>query len=335
MAMALDRQEKSITEYDIICVNAQSVLTPEAKKNSNNGQNTLSRLEQLKNLCKRFNVSILCCTEARIDDSERQYSFEIDGYQAIVCYSFSRHTGGVVMYIKDGLNIKVSPYISTPYIWCLAIEITNSDVDGVYGGIYRNKDTKLSIVSEGLKMLDDFLSDNLRTNSQIEKKRHIFMGDINIDFKDSSRHRNLARRADDIFRKHNLEHVLDVDIPTRIEGRSATHIDVVVSNCEESDVICEIVKDEKISDHETIGIRLKRRTSVTVNNQVEFYSRFELVKLTEFLLEHSEHFLVIFRDSQQKSPEQVQIIRKQYNQRVEHYRVRLRRHHFCAHSIRQ
>lgn len=222
----------------------------------------------MENLCERFNVSILCCTEARITDAEIEDTFEIDGYHAINCYSLTRHTGGVVMYIRNDLNYRSFRFVATPFIWCLAIEITDSDIDGIYGGIYRNVSPKIEMVIKGLELLDDLLNKSLIMNSQTEKKRHIFMGDMNINFMDSAKNKSLSKRANEKFRKHNLDHVLDVNIPTRTNGSSATHIDVVVSNCGKSDVICEILRDAKITDHETIGIRLKRSQS-KLTNQVE------------------------------------------------------------------
>ncbi|XP_037040182.1 uncharacterized protein LOC119077112 isoform X1 [Bradysia coprophila] len=249
------------TQYDIICVNAQSVLAKDKKSKE-------TKIQKLEKMCKRFNVSILCCTEARITEVEKDELYTIDGYYGVVCHSLSRHTGGVVMYIKNDLNYKSFPYTSTPHIWCLAIEITNSDIDGIYGGIYRYQDQTIKNVDAGLKILDDFLNNHLKTDSHNANKRQLFMGDMNIDFRNPKKV-TLSGKANEIFKKHNLIHALDVNIITRTGRNSETHIDVVVSNCKEGDVICEILKDVQISDHETIGIRIKRSESVKVENQKE------------------------------------------------------------------
>ncbi|XP_037040190.1 uncharacterized protein LOC119077112 isoform X2 [Bradysia coprophila] len=164
------------TQYDIICVNAQSVLAKDKKSKE-------TKIQKLEKMCKRFNVSILCCTEARITEVEKDELYTIDGYYGVVCHSLSRHTGGVVMYIKNDLNYKSFPYTSTPHIWCLAIEITNSDIDGIYGGIYRYQDQTIKNVDAGLKILDDFLNNHLKTDSHNANKRQLFMGDMNIDFR--------------------------------------------------------------------------------------------------------------------------------------------------------
>lgn len=47
---------------------------------------------------------MLCCSEARITEDINENEYKIDGYDNIVCYSSSRHTGGVIAYIKK--NIK-------------------------------------------------------------------------------------------------------------------------------------------------------------------------------------------------------------------------------------
>lgn len=210
-------------------------------------------------LCVNIKPKILCCSEARITCDINDNEFQIDGYNSIVCYSNSKHTGGVIMYVKKPLKYKLIKSEASDYnIWMLAIEIIESDIKGVYIGIYRSPNGNYS---GSLLIFDKFLESTLKL-----KAINICMGDINIDFKHKS---NKMDEANQIFEKHGLKHCMN-DC-TRITNTTQSQIDVVLTNIAEK-VACELNSTEIISDHETIIIQIKVETKKTTQKMKEIIS---------------------------------------------------------------
>lgn len=207
-----------------------------------NAQSVLANMPKIEVMCSENKPLILCCSEARITEEINETEYEIEGYNNIVCFSSSRHTGGAVIYIRKSIKYKVIKIESKDLMfWSLSIEVLDCAIRGIIGIIYRSPSYRLD---DSLNNFDNFLDTiiNLR-------KCNTIMGDINIDM-NKDKNADVAK-LNRIFDKYDLVQCVNFD--TRITDRSATKIDFVVSN--KSDAVrCDKLINYKISDHETIKI---------------------------------------------------------------------------------
>lgn len=83
--------------------------------------------------------AILLCSESRITEQFARNEYTIEHYNAIECFSQSRSTGVVIIYLKKEIKYKVILYkVFDKMLWYLAIEIWNSKIDGIYAVFYRS-----------------------------------------------------------------------------------------------------------------------------------------------------------------------------------------------------
>lgn len=100
---------------------------------------------------------ILICSEARITQHLTKKDYDIDNYNVIECFSDKRTTGGVMIYIKKICKYKIILNKSiNNMIWFLAIEVWNSEMNGIYAGFYRSPNKSI-VIDNALNLLDQFL----------------------------------------------------------------------------------------------------------------------------------------------------------------------------------
>jgi hypothetical protein len=158
------------------------------------------------------------------------------------CDSHSRHTGGVLMYIKA--NIKSEIIFNKSYelnLWCLSVLVKNGALKGIYTAIYHSPNSSHA----------DFINyfEDLIDNSYDATTLNIFIGDFNIDM---SRSFTYSDKLNQIIRSHGMKQLINV--PTRITENSQTIIDLVISN--DNTIKCKPRGDLKVSDHETLQIEI-------------------------------------------------------------------------------
>lgn len=79
------------------------------------------------------------CSETRITSDILDSEIDIEGYISVRCNSHSRHTGGVVAYVRKDIRFKEMLNNSfDKNIWFLTIEIKNSEMKGIYTVIYHS-----------------------------------------------------------------------------------------------------------------------------------------------------------------------------------------------------
>lgn len=220
-------------------------------------------------MCSDHKPYVILCTEARITDNIDEVSYKIDGYSNLVCLSNSRQTGGIIVYIKNGVNFKLILNEKIDYlIWCLTFEIENCSLKGIYSVIYRSP-------SYGLNLTYNFLESFMEKTIQL-KKFNIIVGDLNINMNVKGRDKCEIL---DIMNKYELDQC--VNFNTRIAKNSSSCIDVVFTNKKEK-IECFAMPNDRISDHETIGLQIvcdKTEISSSVNIlSWKMYSKECLVK---------------------------------------------------------
>lgn len=136
----------------------------------------MANFNEIELLCTNLKPSLLACSEARITNDIDEVEYDIPGYNVITCHSLSRHTGGVVIYIKSNLKFKVvfnENYDN--HLWILTLEIWNGITNGLYHVFYRSPDKKFK-QKDIIKIMDKFFHSAIRLN-----RFNILMGDLNVD----------------------------------------------------------------------------------------------------------------------------------------------------------
>lgn len=144
-----------------------------------NARSVLCNLAHIEIMSKKIKPLIIFCSEARVTNDIYD-EIKIDGYNEIVCASSSRFTGGVVIYVQKNLKFKIvfmNAIEST--LWCLAIEIINSHVNGIYSIFYRANNAKNDKFEEAF---EEFL---YKTNKQ--NKLNICVGDLNLNMNENTK----------------------------------------------------------------------------------------------------------------------------------------------------
>lgn len=205
-------------------------------------------------ICIKRKPKILLCTEARITKEITYSEYNIDGYTAVVCHSQSRFTGGAIVYIQNSVKFKVFENIyQEKLIRCLSIEILDNSIKRIFAVIYRSP---AFCFSDCREFFDEFLEKTIKLN-----KMNIIVGDINVNMNEIN---TSSRALNCLFDRHGLN--LIVDFNTRVTNISQTLIDLVITNKPES-VSCSTIPNEKITDHETIGIIIAKEKSEIVSHE--------------------------------------------------------------------
>lgn len=187
------------------------------------------------------------CSESRVTDKLHKNEYSIEHYKVIECFSQTRSTGGVIIYIKNDIKYKViANEIVDKMIWFLSIEIWNSEIDGIYTVFYRSPNKDVNI-ENALNALDELLNKSINLN-----KMNVITGDLNVDLNKRNKYVKMAKN---IFVKHELK--LSANFVTRENNRHGTLIDVIATNRNEQ-IKCKAIESEIISDHKTINIEINK-----------------------------------------------------------------------------
>lgn len=155
-------------------------------------------------------------------------------------------------------------------MWCLAIELFECSINGVYSVIYRSPASNLN---ECIDFIDVFFEKTIKLN-----KLNVVTGDMNVNMNEPNTN---TRALTYIFEKHGLN--LIVNFNTRITNTSQTLIDYVLTNDKER-VRCRSIGYENISDHETISIEIDKDTVNTASyDNVLSWSEYNQTDLIENL----------------------------------------------------
>jgi exonuclease III len=194
----------------------------------------------LRHIVEIKNPMIVFLAETHIVEIDAFDQYSIPGYKNVACLSYSRHTGGVAIYVKDSVqfNIRHNEYVDGN--WLLGITVVRGMFPGNYGVLYHSPSTSDQRFIDILENWLDLFLDSSKLN--------ILAGDFNINWLDVSNSFNLQRLAN-FF---NLKQI--VNEYTRISRHSRTLIDHVFCNLD--NVFSFVDNALKITDHETLIINI-------------------------------------------------------------------------------
>lgn len=196
----------------------------------------LPHVNQIREILKTKKPQVLLLSETCLTIDIEDFEVECNGYICVRCDSKSRHTGGVVMYVKSDVKFKILHNSNIgDTMWILTVKISMKDFSGNLSVLYRSPSTSVK----------DFISYFSDACENIDYSIHnVICGDFNIDMLSESFYKT---KMTNLVSDFGLK--LYVTEPTRTTKSSATLIDYVLSN---NDIECKVVTEEAVADHSTI-----------------------------------------------------------------------------------
>lgn len=213
-------------------------------------------------------------SETRVTEDINDCELNINGYKLERCNSRNRHTGGVVMYIKNSINHTVLLNESVEdNVWILSVKLWNNVKSGNYSVIYHSPGMS---DSQFVNIIDEWMKDTFDY-----EVFNLVLGDFNLDFIKSDFY---CCKMKNVFNFYGLKQI--VSDPTRIVKTSRTLIDWALTNYHE--IKCEVLLSPKIADHSFIKVNLLDQ-GVVVNKQIKVkcYKNYSKEKLNANLNEVS------------------------------------------------
>ncbi len=209
-----------------------------------NKDELLKLIEDTKPIC-------VILSETHITTDIEDVELSIDGYNKEICYSRSRHTGGVSLYVSNQFKYKVlineGDNINLNY-WFLGIKISIGKQIFNIIGLYHSPNQSHQIF---LKKLEEVIS-----KLYIIGSIFIIVGDFNIDqsvelLPERSCYKN---KLNECIKRFNLFQI--VQEYTRVTKDSKSIVDLIVTNNKYLNYRVQLTP--KISDHHRITINLEK-----------------------------------------------------------------------------
>lgn len=238
-----------------------------------NIQSLFSNKDQLVHDLIPYNPRAILLSEARTTTDMNNSELQLDGYQLARCDSSNRHTGGVILYIRNDCNFKIIKKIQKDGVyWFMLIKIKIGNETCLLGCLYRSPSSSFN----------DFFDEFEEWAEQYfnESCKCIIVGDFNTDYlKGTDRYVNRFKSFISMIGVDQL-----INEPTRITKDSKTLVDFVLSN--RQNTISSVHHTPKITDHSIICVSLCNR-NVSNEKIVKHYRKFNeqiLEKLNDNLL---------------------------------------------------
>lgn len=202
-------------------------------------------------------------SEARCTTDVEDVELFIKGYLLVRCDSGSRHTGGVLIYIKEKITFDIkSKYVLELNYWCQFVDVNFGGVKWLIAGLYHSPNASHATF---LEKCEEWCEDYFTSN-----RKCIIVGDININFLDDDNF--YSKKIRQLLQNFGVtQHVTEF---TRCYKSTFTLIDYVLSN--QSDLIVKVHEFPKITDHSIISVNWS-----IGQNQIKFNTRFSYRKLNE------------------------------------------------------
>jgi len=137
----------------------------------------LNKIEKLKFYNQNQKFDILCITETHITHEVLETEYQLEHYTCINSPSNSKHTAGVLVYIKNTCDFEIINNLYFPSnninIIMLKVEIDQQYITLIV--VYRSPS---SPINDFIPLMEKYLQD-LQTNKYLNV---ILIGDINIDY---------------------------------------------------------------------------------------------------------------------------------------------------------
>lgn len=124
-----------------------------------NIQSLYKNKNQLEIFIEEVQPDIIMLSETHITKEIEECEVAISGYNLIQCYSHSRHTGGVAVYVRNKIKYSVLDSISiADSIWMLSIDVKFETKPLICTVLYHSPSASDAYF---LKKFDNWLKDNI------------------------------------------------------------------------------------------------------------------------------------------------------------------------------
>ena len=218
-------------------------------------QNKIDQIDLLLNSSQN-NIHILGLSETKLNSNHMNSIFEVKNYQMfrkdrVISEDRPEHGGGLIVYVKDGINCKRRYDLECERIKCVWLEIFPTNCKSfLIGNIYRHPNETVNW-NEGF---DNYLDKVL----ECEKEMYL-IGDFNRDLMQT----NLKQSWVEYMESFGLHQI--VNMPTRVTDQSATLIDHIYSNTH-ANILTIAVPHLGLSDHFPVFVSRKTNGSCDVKN---------------------------------------------------------------------
>ena len=155
-----------------------------------NAQSLPAHFDEVYNLVVHSDPLLVCLTEARLTEDIEDFEVEIGGYQIVRVDSKSRHTGGVIMYVRDSVEIlKVYKYQNDMNYWFVVIKLLVLGKIYMVGNMYHSPSSSDSEFLEFFGQWCDSLEDMTDRGQPI-----LIVGDFNINWLSKSTYPTKLRK---------------------------------------------------------------------------------------------------------------------------------------------
>lgn len=215
-----------------------------------NAQSVPLHIDEIKDFVNKRNPSVLLLTETHLTTNIDDFEVSIDGYDILRVDSTSRHTGGVCVYIKQGLKYtRVNEYVVHKNYWVLAVKVTIKKWTATVTCIYRSPNGSQA------RFLEFF--EGLCEEYSTASGRIILMGDFNINWGSDLYYPEKLKR---ISQDNGLVQL--VNEVTHVTSETRTTIDLVFTN------------------DGTLGTRLLNNSGISCHRAVMLLKEVEVVPET-------------------------------------------------------
>lgn len=227
---------------------------------------------ELEKIIFESNPIVICLSETHITSDIQKSEISIPGYKCERCDSLSRHTGGVLLYIK--INYKYSKVLHETMamnLWILGIKITINNKPYTVIALYHSPSASNA----------DFINrmENILDNYNFENSTIIVIGDFNIDISKNSFYKEKLLQSISRVGLHQI-----INQFTRVTENSSTIIDLILTN--NKSLKHTIHLTPCITDHLIITINLEQvRVNSGHRTKIRDYKNFKEIDFQIDLLD--------------------------------------------------
>lgn len=220
-----------------------------------------------------YNPLVLCLTETCVNEEITEIELNIEGYKVFRCNSCSRHTGGVLIFVKKNIKVaNIRSHSLDTNFWILSVNIKINKVNYGIAVLYRSPNGNISMFFDGFSdWLDEFIDSN---GSNVM----ILTGDFNIHYDKDTYDKNKLKA---LIENNGMKQLIKE--PTRIYKDSSSTIDLVISNDFNLNTFTE--KDYIISDHHIVQIKTYEKINSTELKYIRKKINYD--ELTNIIIEKS------------------------------------------------
>lgn len=187
-----------------------------------------------------YNPKLILLSEARTTDDVLNTELHIENYKIVRCDSASRHTGGVVLYVKTDISFSVfKSFVLESNYWCIILKVNFAHGKRLIGCLYHSPSGSHST------FIDDF--ENLCDSVFCNNSQCILVGDFNLNFLDDTYY---CKKIKNLLTSYGINQL--IADPTRITNTSSTLIDYVLTN--QNGIKATVHSCPKITDHSVISV---------------------------------------------------------------------------------